>query len=203
MFFLIIMDLLTTKSIARKAIISERPYSARFIAPQRITKTSLNRLSNLSLSYNQGQYPVGLQDMGTSTMKIEYHDSNTLPVQNITFKITPNSKKTRKRRVIVVKHLKEDNNLDQTSIKSQKNSNRSMLRFFDIAKNDDDLRNTSNKNGNSNSRPATGKISGPVTKRALSEVYFDNLMGARLFDISEVLSIANGTINFKNLKVRR
>ena len=185
-----------SRPIVRRAIISERPSSARCIPPQRWMRGSLQTVINSSISSNVKCMPC-LQDIGTSTFPAKFEDPEitTLPIRNITFELTPASSSARNRKVIVLKYLKTPTD------KHPKKLQRSMLRFFNLSSQDHSKRNSICKTSSGiSTRPATSKSTGPITKRVLSELNFDHPPGSRLFDIREVLSVAQGEINLKNLK---
>lgn len=198
------MNLINYKPVARKAVLSERPCSARFIAPQRIIRGSFHIKESGSAMFPNGIYAPVLQDMGTSMINEkkteEDHEILNVPVQNITFNVAPVRNKTRKRKILVAKYLKSQ----EPQEKHLQCTHRSTLRFLHMEKPAETIRkSTGSRISFSTSRPSTGKPNCPVTRRALSDYYFDSSQGPRLFDISEVLSIAHGQINLKFLKLSR
>ena len=192
------MNRLTQRPISTKAILSERPNTAQYIGSTRINRNSLtNHVPLLPL-----HRPPVLQDIGTSTspLKFEEFEVTTVPIQNITFKVTPRIKSQgRRRRVLVVKYLKTN---EMQNTPQSKNSNRSLVKFFEVAQKQESLKKSPNNRIPSTSRPVTSKSQGPVHKRVFSEINLDYPAGSRLFDICEVLSIAQGEINLRNLKLK-
>ena len=193
------MNRLSQRPISTKAILSERPNSAHYPGSKRTNRFSFtNNVPLLPL-----HRPSGLQDIGTSTspLKFEEFEVTTVPVQNITFKATPRIKSqgSRRRRVLVVKYLKTH---EMQNTPHSKNSNRSLVKFFDIAQKQESPKKSPNSRIATTSRPNTGKSQGPVHKRVFSEINLDYPAGSRLFDICEVLSIAQGEINLRNLKLK-
>ena len=156
--------------------------------------------------FSRGILAPAIQDMGTSTATIKAEDSEgfSVPVHNITFNIAPVCNKDRKRKVLVIKYLKSRCDEEESSMKSMQSSNRSTIKFLNLGKQEDTCgKANGGKHRYAQSRPNTGNANGPITKRALSEIYFDGSAGTRLFDISEVLSVAHGEINVKKLRFSR
>lgn len=188
------MNRLLTKPLSKKAVLNERPNSAHQVLQSRVHRSSL--------SSNPVVANPALHDMGTSTspMKFEDFDMTTVPIQTMTFKSSKPTTSQRRRRVLVVKYLGKQNELAKVPVKG---SNRSLLKFFDVATKNTARGQQNTSRGSTSSRPVTCKSQGPVHKRVFSEVNLEYPAGSRLFDICEVLSITKGEINFKQLKLRR
>lgn len=191
------MNRLSQRPISTKAVFSERPNSAHYTLPPRNGRNSFNG----NIPFLPQHRPPVLQDIGTSTspLKFDEFDVTTVPIQNITFKVTPTNPQQRKRRVLIVKHLGNNESLNTTQ---SKNSNRSLVKFYDVAQKRDSTKKSQKIRIPSTSRPVTSKSQGPVHKRVFSEINLDYPAGSRLFDICEVLSIAQGEINLRNLKLK-
>ena len=139
------------------------------------------------------------QDIGTSTVPFrrEKLDLNSVPIHTFNFQATPNSNKIRKRKVFLVKYLRPTIPKNSQNNSSRKSTG-SMLKHINVTKDERITTKTSYiKNRLSPGRPNTRKSAGPVTRRILSEVNFDYPLGSRLFDISDVLSVAYGKVNIK------
>lgn len=192
------------RPIAKKAVLSERPLSAKYINPHRFLKNSFQYFPNNPITFDHTNYDQCLQDIGTSMSPLKYDliDSAQLPIKNLTFDFTAPNNRNRRKRVLIVKRLHTNSDTPKSRGTFNK-SNRSMMKFCNYAKQDDTRRQKFLRNTCDNIRPSTCRSSGPITKRVLSEYDIEQSNGLRLFDISEVLSVAHGCINLKNLKVSK
>ncbi|OMJ66195.1 hypothetical protein SteCoe_37052 [Stentor coeruleus] len=190
----------SNRPIVKRVVLSKRPLSSKHISPQRYMRGSFKQLPNNPIGISQTRYDPILQDIGTSMspLKFDDYESPQLPVQNLTFNFAPCNKQNRRRRVLVVKHLRTNSEIPNSKASFRKSSG-SMMKFFNIAKQEDyTKRQKLFKQSLNNIRASTCKSSGPVTKRVLSELNFEQSVGTRIFDIGEVLSVAHGCINLKN-----
>lgn len=193
----------SNRPIAKRVVLSKRPLSSKYISPQRYMRGSFQQLPSNPIGISQTRYDPILQDIGTSMSPLKFDDieSPQLPVQNLTFNFAPCNKQSRRRRVLIVRHLRTNSEIPSSKASFRKSSG-SMMKFFNIAKQEDyTKRQKFFKQSFNNIRPNTCKSSGPVTKRVLSELNFEQPAGVRIFDIGEVLSVAHGCINLKNFNI--
>ena len=168
---------------------SERPFSARFNLQNRLIRSSYHQIPAASTDQSKN-FPSYQKTETAHSFAKKDPEKNSLPVQNITFQAPFVNNKKRQRKVLILKYLRSDDKQNNA-----KNSNRSMLKFFNVEEKKID-----SKLRNNTIRPNSCRSNGPVTKRIVSDD-FDS-QGFRLFDINEVLSVTHGDINFKHIKLR-
>jgi hypothetical protein len=199
------MNRLLTRPISKKAVLNERPTSASHLGQVRMTRGSQVFSSGSYSLPVQVQHNPEVQDMGTSTSPLKFDDfeASPVPIQTLTFKSSKVSAPERHRRVLIVKYLRSEPSKSSNSRKSsERRSSRSLLKYFDMMNKPDQSFNPGSR-GSASSRPVTCRSSGPVNKRVFSELNLDYPAGSRMFDICEVLSVAQGEFNMRYLRGKR